>query len=46
MKRITQAKAARLVAIIAELQECDDITSSLRIALDDARAEIHPWYGD
>ena len=46
MKRITQAKAARLVAVIAEIQECDDCPDGLRVALDDARAEISPFYED
>jgi hypothetical protein len=45
-KKITQAKAARLVAVIAELKECEDITPGLSLALDDARAEISPWYDD
>jgi hypothetical protein len=45
-KKITRAKAARLVAIIAELQECEDCPSGLSIALEDARAEISPWYDD
>lgn len=45
-KKITQAKASRLVAVIAELQECDDCPDGLRVALDDARAEISPWYED
>lgn len=44
--KITQAKAARLVAVIAALQECDDCPDGLRVALDDARAEISPFYED
>lgn len=43
-KKITREKAARLVAVIAALQECDDCPDGLRAALDDARAEINPWY--
>lgn len=43
-KKITEAKAARLVAAIAALMECDDMTSDLALALDDARAAISPWY--
>lgn len=43
-KKITHAKAARLVAIIADLKECEDITDSLSLALDDARAAISPFY--
>jgi hypothetical protein len=45
-KKITRAKAARFVAAMVELQECTDCPSGLRIALDDARAEISPWYDD
>ena len=43
-KRITTARAARLVAAIADLKECEDITDDLSLALDDARAAISPWY--
>lgn len=32
------------MAVIAELTECEDCPSGLRVALDDARAEISPWY--
>jgi hypothetical protein len=42
--KITEAKAARLVAVIAVLKECDDISDDLSLALDDARAAISPWY--
>jgi hypothetical protein len=45
-KKITQAKASRLVAVIAVLQECEDCPDGLRAALDDARAEISPFYDD
>jgi hypothetical protein len=45
-KKITHAKAARFVAAMVALQECEDCPSGLRIALDDARAEIAPWYHD
>lgn len=44
MPKITQAKAERLVRIIAELQECEDCPAGLSIALEDARAAISPWY--
>jgi hypothetical protein len=44
VKKITEAKAARLVQIIATLKECDDISYDLSLALDDARAAISPWY--
>jgi hypothetical protein len=43
-KKITAAKAARFVAAMVALQECEDCPVGLRIALDDARAEISPWY--
>jgi hypothetical protein len=43
-KKITEAKATRLVAAIAALKECADITDDLSLALDDARAAISPWY--
>jgi hypothetical protein len=46
MGKITQAKAARLVDIIAALKECDDITDELSLALDDVRAAISPFYDD
>lgn len=42
-KKITHALAARLVDVIAALQECEDCPAGLGIALDDARAEISPW---
>ncbi len=44
MKKLTHAKAARFIAAMVALQECDDCSDRLRIALDDARAEISPWY--
>lgn len=44
MKKLTHAKAARFVAAMVALQECDDCPNGLRVALDDARAEISPWY--
>jgi hypothetical protein len=43
-KKITRAKAARLVDVIAALSECEDCPDGLQMALDDARAEISPWY--
>jgi hypothetical protein len=45
-KKITQAKAARFIAAMVALQECEDCPDGLRVALDDARAEIDPFYGD
>jgi hypothetical protein len=42
--RITRAKAARLVAVIAALQECEDCPAGLERALEAARAAISPWY--
>jgi len=42
--KITRAKAERLVAAMVALQECDDCPDGLRVAFDDARAEISPWY--
>jgi hypothetical protein len=43
-KRISYPLAARFVAVMVELQECADCPAGLRVALDDARAEISPWY--
>jgi hypothetical protein len=43
-KRITPALAARFVSVMAALQECEDCPQGLRGALEDARAEISPWY--
>ncbi len=43
-KKITEAKAARLVNAMEALRECDDITDDLILALDDVRAAISPWY--
>jgi hypothetical protein len=45
-KKITRAKAARLVAIIAQIRECDDCPDGPSVALDGARAEISPFYGN
>jgi hypothetical protein len=44
MKRITEAKAARLVAAMEALRECEDCPPDLILAMDDARAAISPWY--
>ena len=44
MTKITQAKAARLVAVIAALTECEYCPDDLSRALEDARAAISPWY--
>jgi hypothetical protein len=43
-KKITEAKAARLVAAMVALRECEDCPDSLILAMDDARAAISPWY--
>jgi hypothetical protein len=43
-KKITEAKAARLVAAMEALRECEDCPDALSIAMDDARAAISPWY--
>lgn len=43
-KKITYAKAERFVAAMVALQECEDCPDGLLIVLDDARAEISPWY--
>ena len=43
-KKITEAKAARLVAAMEAIKECDDLTPELSIAFDDTRAAISPWY--
>jgi hypothetical protein len=43
-KKITYTKAARFVAVMVALQECDDCPAGLRLALEDARAEISPFY--
>ena len=42
--KITYAKARRFVAAMVALQECDDCPDGLRVALDDARAGVSPWY--
>jgi hypothetical protein len=43
-KKITEAKAARLVSAIEALRECDDCPDALILAMDDARAAVSPWY--
>ena len=43
-KKITEAKAARLIAAMEALRECDDCPSGLIQAMDDARMAISPWY--
>jgi hypothetical protein len=43
-KRITEAKAARLVDAMEAIRECSDFTEDLRQAFDDARAAISPFY--
>jgi hypothetical protein len=44
MKKITETKAARLIAAMEALRECEDCPTDLSIAMDDARAAISPWY--
>jgi hypothetical protein len=43
-KRITKARAARLVAAMEAIRECSDISYVLSIAMDDCRAAISPYY--
>jgi hypothetical protein len=43
-KKITEAKAARLVNAMEALRECDDCPDELIRAFDDARQAISPWY--
>jgi hypothetical protein len=45
-RRLTKAKAERLVAAIAACADTADISDSLRLALDDARAAIDPYLND
>jgi hypothetical protein len=44
-KRITQAKAARLVAAMEAIRECADFPDGeLTRAFEDVRQAISPWY--
>jgi hypothetical protein len=43
-KRITEAKAARLVAAMEAIRECEDFPAELSRVFEDARAAISPWY--
>lgn len=43
-KRITEAKAARLIAAMEAIRECEDMTPDLVQAFDDVRAAISPFY--
>jgi hypothetical protein len=43
-KKITEAKAARLVNAMEALRECEDCPDDLILAFDDARQAISPWY--
>lgn len=43
-KRMTEAKATRLVRALVECLDCEDIEGSDRVALEDARAAVSPWY--
>jgi hypothetical protein len=43
-KRITVAKAARLIAAMEAIRECDDVPDALILAFDDVRAAISPFY--
>jgi hypothetical protein len=44
VKKITEAKAARLVAAMEAIRECTDCTPDLVRAFEDTRAAISPWY--
>ena len=44
MKKITEAKCARLVAAMEALRECEDFPDELVRTFEDARAAISPWY--
>jgi hypothetical protein len=43
-RKITEAKAARLIAAMEAIRECDDCPPELVRAFGDARAAISPWY--
>jgi len=43
-KKITEAKAARLVAAMEAIKECEDCPPGIFRAFEDVRAEISPWY--
>ena len=43
-KKITEAKAARLVSAMEVLRECADCPDDLIRAMDDARQAVSPWY--
>lgn len=43
-KKITEAKAERLVNAMEVLRECEDCPDDLIRAMDDARQAISPWY--
>lgn len=42
-KRMTKAKAERLVAALAVVMECEDVEGSAMLAFEDARAEVDRW---
>ena len=42
--KITETKAARLVAAMEALRECEDCPDDLIRAMDDARQAVSPWY--
>lgn len=42
--KITEAKAAALVAAMEALRQCDDCPPDLIRAMDDARAAVSPFY--
>jgi hypothetical protein len=44
MKKITEAKAARLIAAMEALRECEDFPPELIRPFEDVRAAISPWY--
>lgn len=42
-KRMTRAKAERLIAALAVCMECEDVEGSAAIAFERARAEVERW---
>lgn len=41
---MTEAKARRAVAAIVAVLDCEDVEGTARVALEDARAALSPWY--
>ena len=44
MAKITREQAQRLVAVIEEIQACEDVDTNLDSALSVTRQAIVPWY--